>query len=379
MTEPPPTGRFCGTCCQSAIYDDYVRDQERVEHQERTAKLKAAAKKVQMQSGRPRSLTQFYSSKQGMFDCVPACAQGQLAKDDPGIMKDEVQESTDPLTSAELGLAATVLERMVNQNTYDDIAMDFKYWDDASDQFKAHEGTLLPLWKFINERARKKAVTTMAWSPVVRRAPGPTPRSSPVLSAPGSHGSRENACLRPAWLTLRRRVQYEDMFAIGYGSYDFLKPTSGLICIFSLANPTYPEYSFTTDSGVLSIDFHPQHANLLAVGLYDGTVLVYDVARPQKQLIFKSTVESGTHSEPVWQVAWEQADTQKALQFYSVSSDGRVLLWALSKSELVPETAMSLRMEARDDDDGRALAGGCCFDFNQARLPLLPMASQNDI
>ena len=97
-------------------------------------------------------------------------------------------------------------------------------------------------------------------------------------------------------------VQYEDMFAIGYGSYDFLKPTSGLICIFSLANPTYPEYSFYTDAGVLSVDFHPQYANLLAVGLYDGTVMVFDVARKQKQLIYKSTVESGTHSEPVWQV-----------------------------------------------------------------------------
>ena len=211
-------------------------------------------------------------------------------------------------------------------------------------------------------------------------------------------------------------MQYEDMFAIGYGSYDFLKPTSGLICIFSLANPTYPEYTFTTDAGVLSVDFHPQHANLLAAGLYDGTVLVLDVARKHGQLIYKSTVESGTHSEPVWQVCvgniamyhqcvcmhvaiccgyslpvaaafrvshcsatcsascpdfvqvcWEKADAQKALQFYSVSSDGKVLLWALSKSVLVPEVAMSLRLDSTEDDTAHALAGGCCFDFNKVR------------
>lgn len=115
-------------------------------------------------------------------------------------MKDEVQESTDPLTSAELGLAATVLERMVNQNTYDDIAMDFKYWDDASDQFKAHEGTLLPLWKFINERARKKAVTTMAWSPVVRPAP-PSLQASNTLHAESSRAAAAcstRTCLRSA-------------------------------------------------------------------------------------------------------------------------------------------------------------------------------------
>lgn len=82
-------------------------------------------------------------------------------------MKEIVQVEELVLESAELALAAKVLERMVNQNTYDDIAMDFKYWDDASDQFKSHEGTLLPLWKFSNERARRKAVTAIAWNPKV--------------------------------------------------------------------------------------------------------------------------------------------------------------------------------------------------------------------
>lgn len=94
--------------------------------------------------------------------------QGNVAKEDPGVIKEQRQEEPDALATPELGLAAKVVERMVNQNTFDDIAMDFKYWDDASDQFKASEGTLLPLWKFYNERARKKAVTAIAWSPMVR-------------------------------------------------------------------------------------------------------------------------------------------------------------------------------------------------------------------
>ena len=273
------------------------------------------------------------------------------------------------MQSSALALAAKVLERMVNQNTFDDIAMDFKYWDDASDQFKAHEGTLLPLWKFTNERARKKSVTSVAWSPVVRLAC--------LFGSLASTDSFSAPRLRCGALITVCCVQYEEMFAIGYGSYDFLKPTSGLICIFSLANPTYPEYSFTTDAGVLSVDFHPDYANLLAVGLYDGTVMVYDVARKQKQLIYKSTVETGTHTEPVWQVSWEKADTQKALQFYSVSSDGKVLLWALSKSNLEPELAMSLRMESRDDDDGGNLAGGCSFDFNKVQPVNLCLAQHS--
>jgi len=62
-----------------------------------------------------------------------------------------------------------------------------------------------------------------------------------------------------------------------YGSFDFMKQSSGLICCYSLKNPSHPEYTFTTESGVMALDFHPQHSSLLAVGLYDGTVMVFDI------------------------------------------------------------------------------------------------------
>ncbi len=31
---------------------------------------------------------------------------------------------------------AKKLERMLNQNTFDEVLQDFKYWEDASDEFK---------------------------------------------------------------------------------------------------------------------------------------------------------------------------------------------------------------------------------------------------
>jgi dynein intermediate chain 1, axonemal len=46
ITDPPPTIEITGTCCQSAIYDEYVKDHERAEAAERATKLKAAAKKA---------------------------------------------------------------------------------------------------------------------------------------------------------------------------------------------------------------------------------------------------------------------------------------------------------------------------------------------
>ena len=42
---------------------------------------------------------------------------------------------------------------------------DFKYYEDQSDEYRDQEGTLLPLWKFSYEKAKKLAVTSICWSP----------------------------------------------------------------------------------------------------------------------------------------------------------------------------------------------------------------------
>lgn len=77
-----------------------------------------------------------------------------------------------------------------------------------SDQYRQAEGSLLPLWKFYTERCKHKHVTSLCWNP-----------------------------------------QYHDLFAVGYGSFDFLHQSSGLVCCYSMKNPSYPEYVFGTDSG----------------------------------------------------------------------------------------------------------------------------------
>lgn len=55
----------------------------------------------------------------------------------------------------------------------------------------------------------------------------------------------------------------------------------------------------------MSLHFHPEYANLLAVGCYDGTVLVYDVNTGQDQPIYQATVQTGKHHDPVWQIFWQ--------------------------------------------------------------------------
>ena len=96
-----------------------------------------------------------------------------------------------------VGNASKIFERMIHQNTFDDIAqglslhqsyhtalkscllfkfshiplflsspldlLDFKYFEDASDEFRDQEGTLLPLWKFQYDKAKTLSVTALCW------------------------------------------------------------------------------------------------------------------------------------------------------------------------------------------------------------------------
>lgn len=42
--------------------------------------------------------------------------------------------------------------------------------------------------------------------------------------------------------------------------------TTGSVCLFSLKNPSYPEWICMTESPVMSLDFSKQHPHLLVIG-----------------------------------------------------------------------------------------------------------------
>ena len=100
---------------------------------------------------------------------------------------------------------------------------------------------------------------------------------------------------------------------------------------------------------------------------------MYDTRAKSAAPIYVSTVKTGKHTDPVWEVCWVAEDLAKNLNFYSISSDGRVTLWTLSKSKLDYTDLMHLKLtgaegadaSAADDDALSGLAGGCCFDFSR--------------
>lgn len=95
----------------------------------------------------------------------------------------------------------------------------FQAYQDCS--FNVHKisfsilGVLLPLWKFEFEKDKRRQVTAVAWN-----------------------------------------AQRKDLFAVAYGSFEFSRQGPGVLTCFSLKNPTYPEYIYRTESGILCADFH---------------------------------------------------------------------------------------------------------------------------
>lgn len=199
-----------------------------------------------------------------------------------------------------------IMERMVVQNNAKQMFDDYKYMftDEAREEAKLNDKRYMDkLWKFDYPATKNRAVTSLAWNP-----------------------------------------KYRDMFAVGYGTYDFgNKKSSGYICLCTLKNNKSPDKIFQTSDHVMCLDWHPEAPALLAVGLYDGVVLVYDVREKSKEPIYRSSIKTNKHSDPVWQVKWN-SDISKHLNFYSISSDGRVMNWIMMKDKLEPEEIFRLKL-----------------------------------
>lgn len=164
----------------------------------------------------------------------------------------------------------------------------------------------------------------------------------------------------------------------------------GLVLFWSLKNPCYPQKVFYTRHSVTSLDFSDEHPHLLAAGLYDGSVAIYDVRDTASKPALESAHQTGKHSEAVWGVKWVSKDLggggvgvgggaggagagagrrSQQQQLTSISTDGSVKQWSVKKG-LVPRELMSLkRVPNRAQLAGSAMEGvsreasGLCFDF----------------
>ncbi|CAL8336258.1 unnamed protein product [Merluccius merluccius] len=300
QTEPPPRCNFSATANQWLIYDAYLEELQKQEKNKEKQKS-SSVKKEEDRSQKKQMMTETQSD------------------DFNKVIK-----------------VSKIFERMVNQNTFDDIAQDFKYFEDASDELREQEGTLLPLWKFQYDRAKRLSVTALCWN-----------------------------------------KNYPDLFAVGMGSYDFSKQGhGGVLLLYTLKNPTCPEYVYPTGVGIMCLHIHERLSHLVAVGFYDGCVAVFNLKEEQgggggaPQPAYRSTAKAGKHTDPVWQVRWQNDDMDNNHNFYSVSSDGRVVSWTLIKNDLVFSDVIKLSLEGAIPEclevvEQSSVACGTSFDFHR--------------
>jgi dynein intermediate chain 1 len=111
-TEPPPQRTFSENLNQWVIFDAYTED---ALQKEKGSKEKEKQK---------------------------AATSGKTNKDQKNATLPPVEGHTDEgiHKSTELKKVLTIVERMANQNTFDDICQDFKYWEDNSDALASRKG-----------------------------------------------------------------------------------------------------------------------------------------------------------------------------------------------------------------------------------------------
>lgn len=182
---------------------------------------------------------------------------------------------------------------------------------------------------------------------------------------------RNVSCL--AWNKLN-----PDILAVGYGEFVFSEQKGGLACCWSIKNPEFPERFYHLDSGVTAVDFSAAHPNLLAVGMYDGAIAIYNVRSRSNTPALDSFESQGKHSSPVWQVRWVDRDQGSGEErdeiLISISADGRVTKWSIRKGFECTDLMKLKRVnEAKKSKDGGGkksdalisrFAAGFCFDVH---------------
>ncbi|XP_065577078.1 dynein axonemal intermediate chain 1-like isoform X2 [Artemia franciscana] len=225
--------------------------------------------------------------------------------------------------------SANVIERMLSQSMFDDLAQDLKYFEDAADDFRENEGTLLPLWRFV----------------------------IPTDAVRGTKTNSSGTCVR----SLVWNPKYFDLLAVGFGSEEPDFDGGGLVCLYSLKNAFHPEKVFKFPVGVTFLDFHAERPYLLGVTTEDGSVYIYSLHSKLSGLLYESSGLISKDSSNITQIKWVADKIESCPTFVTVSFSGTVHLWLISNKKLVQLLVVTLSFDGPISDEvNRQDMQGCC-------------------
>ncbi|CAG8463596.1 9080_t:CDS:10 [Paraglomus brasilianum] len=109
----------------------------------------------------------------------------------------------------------------------------------------------------------------------------------------------------------------------------------GLVLVWNLHLLDRPEYTFHSQSDVLTTMFSPFHHNLVIGGTYSGQVVIWDT-RARSLPVLKTPLSSNGHTHPVYSM--QVVGTQNAHNLITASTDGLVCSWQLDMLAQPQET-----------------------------------------
>ncbi|NXU99115.1 WDR78 protein, partial [Cettia cetti] len=171
-----------------------------------------------------------------------------------------------------------------------------------------------------------------------------------------------------------------DLLAVGYREFVSQDQKKGLACCWSLKNPMWPERVFRCGDGVTAVDFSLESPNLLAVGMANGCVAVYDVRSRSNVALLDSSASLNKHKGPVWQLMWVEQDRgatagDRKEKLMCISGDGRMTQWFIQQrldcSDVlnIKRTESGIKKlpgerERKSEGPISQQAAGMCFDFH---------------
>lgn len=134
-----------------------------------------------------------------------------------------------------------------------------------------------------------------------------------------------------------------DIIAISYGIYIYLNNSyskNGCICIWNIKNPVNPEKVYSYPVPVTCVEFSPFSPQLLAIGLFDGTVEVRDISEGTQALpVAVSDRQDARGCDAVNQIKWldvkalgDDKETQDIEPFLAITQSGIIIKYKIIKS-----------------------------------------------
>ncbi|XP_039442388.1 dynein axonemal intermediate chain 4 [Culex pipiens pallens] len=123
-----------------------------------------------------------------------------------------------------------------------------------------------------------------------------------------------------------------DIVAIAYGIYGFTAfddRSTGYVCVWSIKNPVNPERRYIFPVPVTSVAFSKRTPQLLAIGLYDGSVQIRDITDNSQVPVGVSERRTSPGFEPIWDIEWIESEDDKD-EILTAAQDGTIMKYTLN-------------------------------------------------